>query len=75
MNDPVVLTALVTAVGTQLVAVVKAVRCQKQTADAIGSPNGLGTVHQALQTINGKLDSMDSRLTALESSPPSPKGV
>lgn len=75
--DPVVITAIITAIGTQLVAVVKAFRCQKATAASVGSPNGLGTVHEALKTINGKLDGLSSRVAALETppgSPPSPKG-
>jgi hypothetical protein len=64
--DPVILTALVTAVGSQLVAVIKAARCQKETSASIGTPNGLGSVHDALRTIDGKLDGLTERVTVLE---------
>jgi hypothetical protein len=33
---------------------------------AIGTPNGLGSIHDALQTIDGKLDDFGHRLDVVE---------
>jgi hypothetical protein len=71
--DAALIVAVVTAVGTQLVAVIKALKSQRDLVSAIGPQNGLGTVQDALHTINSKLDAqsgaiadLGQRVTALE---------
>lgn len=64
--DPIVLTALVTALGTQVVAVIRAAKGQRALADSVGEQNGLGTVHQALHVISAKLDTQAEKLDGLD---------
>lgn len=64
--DPLTLTALITAIGTQAVAVIRAAQGQRALRNSIGEQNGMGTVHEALHTIDTKLDAQAASLTAME---------
>lgn len=63
--DPITLTALVTALGTQIAVVIRAAKGQKAVSDSVGSPNGLGTVHEALSILDKKMDAQTSQLRNL----------
>lgn len=54
---------IIGALGTQVALGLQAWKGSR----AIGSPNGLGTIHEALATIDGKLDVVSDRLEAVES--------
>lgn len=53
---------IIGALGTQLGLALQAWKGSR----AIGSPNGLGTVHEALKTICGKLDALGVRVSKVE---------
>jgi hypothetical protein len=53
---------IIGAAGSQVVLALQAWKASR----AVGSPNGLGTVHEALGTINKKMDVFCERLSTVE---------
>jgi hypothetical protein len=53
---------IIGALGTQVGLALQSWKASR----AVGTPNGLGTVHEALKTIDSKLGSLCERVSALE---------
>lgn len=53
---------IITAAGAQLGMLLSTLK----TGRAVGSPNGLGSVHDALKSLDGRLSTLCDRLKAVE---------